>query len=65
LALLVNGAMLAATPLNGGHYFIDIIAGVAIAALAIVAARRIGQIIARRQTGFALAAAMPVMVPAE
>ncbi len=65
LALLVNGAMLAATPLNGGHYFIDIIAGVAIAALAIVAARRIGQIIAHRQTGFALAAAMPVMVPAE
>ncbi len=65
LALLVNGAMLAATPLNGGHYFIDIIADVAIAALAIVAARRIGQIIAHRQTGFALAAAMPVMVPAE
>ena len=65
LALLVNGAMLAATPLNGGHYFIDVIAGVAIAALAIVAARRIGQIIAPRQAGFAVAAPTPVMVPAE
>ena len=26
IALLVNGTMLAATPLNGGHYFIDVIA---------------------------------------
>ncbi len=65
IALLVNGAMLAATPLNGGHYFIDVIAGVAVAALAIVAARQIGKVIARRQTGFSLAAPMPAMVPAE
>ena len=65
LALLINGAMLAATPLNGGHYFIDLIAGVAIAVLAIVAARRVGQIIARRQSGFGLAAPVPAMVPAE
>ena len=52
IALLVNGAMLAATPLNGGHYFIDVIAGVAIAVLAIVAARRVGQIIAQRPAEF-------------
>ena len=65
LALLINGAMLAATPLNGGHYFIDLIAGVAIAVPAIVAARRVGQIIARRQSGFGRAAPMPAMVPAE
>jgi uncharacterized membrane protein len=65
LALLVNGAMLAATPLNGGHYFIDLIAGVVVAVLAIVAARRVGQIIARRQSGFDLAAPVPAMVPAE
>jgi membrane-associated phospholipid phosphatase len=64
-ALLVNGAMLAATPLNGGHYFIDVIAGVVIAVLSIVAARRIGQVIARRQADAALRAPMPAMVPAE
>jgi hypothetical protein len=33
--------------------------------LAIVAARRVGQIIARRQGGFDLAAPVPAMVPAE
>src|SRR5271155_1957172 len=65
LALLVNGAMLAATPLNGGHYFIDLTAGVAVAVLSIVAARRIGQIMVRRQTGLGLAAPVPAMVPAE
>ena len=37
--VLINGVMLAATPLNGGHYFIDVIAGVAFAVLAIVAMR--------------------------
>ena len=57
--------MLAATPLNGGHYFIDLIGGVVVAALAIVAARRVGQIIARRQSGFDLAPPVPAMVPAE
>jgi membrane-associated phospholipid phosphatase len=65
IALLANGAMLAATPLNGGHYFIDVVAGVVIAVLAIIAARRVGQIIARRQSSFAAAAPMPAMVPAE
>jgi hypothetical protein len=49
LTLLANGAMLAATPLNGGHYFIDVIAGVIIAAVTIIAARRIGWMVARRQ----------------
>lgn len=63
IGLLANGAMLAATPLNGGHYFIDLIAGVVIAVVAIVAARRIGQKLAQRQTGFVLAA--PIAVPAE
>ena len=33
--------MFAATPIEGGHYFIDIIAGVAVAVLAIVAARQV------------------------
>jgi len=61
--------MLAATPLSGGHYFIDVIAGVVIAALAIVAARRVGRLIARRQqrsTRFMLPKPMlPAAVPAE
>jgi hypothetical protein len=69
VALLANGAMLAATPLNGGHYFIDVVAGVGIAVLAIVAARRIGQIIAQRQQrlmSFMLPRPMPpAIVPAE
>jgi hypothetical protein len=49
VALLANGAMLASTPLNGGHYFIDLIAGVAIAVLAIIAARRLSAWIAGKQ----------------
>jgi membrane-associated phospholipid phosphatase len=39
LALLANGAMLTSTPIDGGHYFVDLIAGVAVAVLAIMAAR--------------------------
>ena len=64
VALLANGAMLAATPLNGGHYFVDVIAGMAIAALAIVAARRVGQAIGRRQGALGAAAPVPAMAPA-
>ena len=41
--------MLAATPANGGHYLVDIIAGVAIAIAAIVAARAVGRFIVARQ----------------
>jgi hypothetical protein len=48
IAILANGAMLASTPIDGGHYFIDIIAGLAIAALAIVVTRRMGLAAARR-----------------
>ncbi len=42
LALMANVAMLLATPLVGGHYFVDVFAGVGLAVLAIAAARRIG-----------------------
>jgi PAP2 superfamily protein len=41
LALIANIGMLIATPLLGGHYFVDIIAGVALATLAITMARSI------------------------
>jgi membrane-associated phospholipid phosphatase len=42
LALIANVGMLLATPLVGGHYFVDVFAGIALAMLAIAAARRIG-----------------------
>ena len=43
LALIANVSMLLATPLVGGHYFVDVIAGVGLAVLAIAAARLIGE----------------------
>jgi hypothetical protein len=43
LVLPANVGMLLATPLVGGHYFIDVFAGAALAVLAIAAARRIGE----------------------
>jgi hypothetical protein len=39
IAIIANGAMLASTPIDGGHYFIDLVAGIAVAVLAIMAAR--------------------------
>jgi hypothetical protein len=42
LALIANVGMLLATPLVGGHYFVDVFAGIGLAMLAIAAARRIG-----------------------
>jgi hypothetical protein len=60
IVIVVNGVMLAATPLNGGHYFIDLIAGVTIAVAAIVAARVVARIIAQRQNGLALIPPIPV-----
>jgi hypothetical protein len=70
LLVLVNGVMLAATPLNGGHYFVDVFAGVAIAVSAIAAARQAGRLIARLEfkpgeTGFAIPASIQSIVPAE
>jgi len=49
VAVLANGAMLASTPVDGGHYFIDLIAGIAVAAMAIMAARALGQRIGKQQ----------------
>lgn len=47
IAIIANGAMLASTPIDGGHYFIDLVAGLAVAVLAILAARAMS----RRITG--------------
>jgi PAP2 superfamily len=42
IGLLSNGAMLVSTPIGGGHFLVDVLAGVAVAILSIVAANRIG-----------------------
>jgi membrane-associated phospholipid phosphatase len=42
-ALIVYIAMIFATPLVGGHYFIDVFAGVGLAVLAIALAKRVGE----------------------
>jgi PAP2 superfamily len=39
IILGLNTVMLAATPIDGSHYFIDVLAGIAIAVLALIAAR--------------------------
>ena len=41
IGAVVNGLMILATPVDGGHYFIDVFAGIAIAVLCLVVARRI------------------------
>jgi hypothetical protein len=65
IALIANGAMLVATPVVGGHYFVDVFAGVAVAVLAIVAARRVGNMIAeRRADAVAVVPAAPVAAAA-
>jgi hypothetical protein len=57
VTVLAFSAMLAATPINGGHYLIDMIAGLAVAVAAIVAAHTVGQMLARRQIAAAEVAA--------
>lgn len=39
-ALALNLLLVAATPIDGGHYFVDVLAGLAVAVLAILAAAR-------------------------
>jgi hypothetical protein len=42
IAVVANGAMLASTPIDGGHYFSDLAAGIAVALVSIAVARRLG-----------------------
>jgi hypothetical protein len=42
IMLLTNGLMLLATPVGGGHYFVDVFAGMGLAVLAIAAAKWLG-----------------------
>jgi membrane-associated phospholipid phosphatase len=59
--LAVNAVMIASTPVIGGHYLIDVIAGVAVAVGAIMAALRCAQYLRRD----AVSRAQGFMVPAE
>jgi len=66
IALLSNGAMLLATPIGGAHYFIDVFAGVAVAVLAIAAAKRLGAWLTQGVRAPVAAMSMPeAAVPAE
>jgi membrane-associated phospholipid phosphatase len=58
LALLANVGMILATPVVGGHYFVDVFAGIAVAAVAVMAARQITGRLTRAST------APPDTVPA-
>ncbi len=49
-AVLANVAMIAATPVDGAHYFIDVIAGIALAILSIVVAKALGRRLGARDT---------------
>jgi PAP2 superfamily len=64
LNLLINGAMICATPAGGGHYFIDVFAGLVVALASIYAAHRISAL-AFRQTSHEAAPAQqaPAIVP--
>jgi hypothetical protein len=48
IAIIVNGAMLAGTPIQGGHYFIDVIGGLAVTVLALLVARMVSRVVERR-----------------
>jgi PAP2 superfamily len=55
----INSLMLVATPIDGSHYFIDVLAGIAVAALCLTAARALGT----RLSGQPQAALAPTAVP--
>lgn len=65
IAVIAFTAMLAATPIDGGHYLVDIIAGIAIAVVSIAVASWVGSVVARRQVASAIPALVPAAVPAE
>ena len=65
VALLANGAMFVSTPVDGGHYFIDLIAGVAVAVVAIIAAGCVCRSVMLRPGRFANGKIIGAAVPAE
>lgn len=65
IAVLADGAMLAATPIIGGHYFIDLLAGTAIALIAIAIAHKVGRVAETNSSRIAAAPVAVVVVPSE
>ena len=65
IVVLTNGLMLLSTPIGGGHYFVDVFAGVAVAVLAIAAARWIGERATRGAPQPAAMSTPEAAVPAE
>ena len=65
VAVVANGLMLASTPVDGGHYFIDIFAGLAVALAAIAAAHMVSRALQRRITASMAdpAATLPLAEP--
>src|ERR1700693_4535513 len=65
VAILANGLMLASTPIDGGHYFVDVFAGIALALAAIAAAHSASRVLQRRICVLApkLAGAIPMPLP--
>jgi len=64
IAVVANGLMIAACPVNGAHYFIDIAAGTAMAVIGIIAARCVNRYVAARIPAVLPAStAAPTMVP--
>ena len=61
IALIANLLMIAATPAVGGHYFVDVVAGLALAAASIAVAGRICRAVLARGRPAAFA---PQAVPA-
>jgi PAP2 superfamily len=59
IAIVSMGAMLVVTPFVGGHYIVDVIAGIAVAVVAIAAARWVGDwVLARKLPDPAVAQAV-------
>jgi hypothetical protein len=48
LGIAVNGLMLGGTPIDGGHYFVDLLGGIAVAVVAIMVARLVSRALERR-----------------
>jgi hypothetical protein len=66
IVVLTNGLMLLSTPIGGGHYFVDIFAGMAVAVLAIAAANRLSAWLTQGSSAPLAAMSMPgAAVPAE
>jgi hypothetical protein len=66
LALIANVGMLLATPMAGGHYFVDVFAGIAVAVLAIAAANRLSAWLTQGSSAPVATTSLPeAAVPAE